>query len=310
MDKFAIIVHGGAGPDSNFIRDNQKKILEGLEEAIEKGYEILKNHGKATEAVEAAVNALEDNPLFNAGRGSALTAKAEVEMCASIMDGRTLNSGAVAIIKNVKNPVSLARSVMANTKYIYLGDAGAMEYAKKINIHLRPDSYFITPHQYDEYEKLRKEEAEHIRDIALEDIAQKMHGTVGAVALDMDGNLAAATSTGGTANAKPGRIGDSSMIGVGTYADNKTCAASGTGDGEYLIRGVITHSISQHMTYRRSTVTEAAKEVVHSDNKDIKGHIGVIGVDRDANIALEFNCDRMLRAWKKGNHATVSKIYR
>ncbi len=176
-----------------------------------------------------------------------------------------------------------------------------------------PDSYFVTPYQYDEFDKARKQQYQTLRPVALEQIgtesASRMHGTVGAVALDMDGNLAAATSTGGTPNCKEGRIGDSSMIGVGCYADNKTCAVSSTGDGEYLIRGVICHSVSQHMTYTKSNVDEACKKVVLEDNQDSKGDIGIIGVDGEGNIAAEFNSTRLLRAWKKGNHGTVAKIY-
>lgn len=309
MEKFVIVVYGGAGPDSNFIRENEKKILEGLEEAVQAGYKILKDHGKAIDAVEAAVRSLEDNPLFNAGRGSALTARSEVEMCASIMDGKTLNSGAAAIVRNVKNPVSLAKSIMNNTHYIFLGDGGALEYAEKINIELKPVSYFITNHRYDEFEKARIEESQHVRDVALHEISQKQHSTVGAVALDMDGNVAAATSSGGTPNAKPGRIGDSSMIGAGTYADNRTCAVSGTGDGEYLIRQVIAHAISENIRYTKAGIAEAAQEVIKKQNTDIKGDIGVIGVDHKGEIALEFNSERMLRAWKKGHHQTVAKIY-
>jgi L-asparaginase / beta-aspartyl-peptidase len=309
MEKFTIVVHGGAGKDSNFIRGHQKEITEGLEEAVQRGYEILKKHGSATEAVEAAVNVLEDNMYFNAGRGSALNAKGEVEMCSSIMDGKTLNSGAVAIVKNVKNPVSLAKAVMVNTDYIYLGGEGALDYAKNLNIQLMPDAYFITPYQYDEYEKAAKSEYQGLRRIALEEINSRMHGTVGAVALDMDGNLAAATSTGGTPNAKRGRIGDSSMIGVGTYADNKTCAVSATGDGEYLIRGVITHSVSQLMKLKNLSLAEACRKVIHEENEGIKGDIGIIAADAEGNIAMEFNCERMLRGWKKGHHAIVTKIY-
>lgn len=309
MNKITILVHGGAGADSEFIRKNKEGIKKGLLDAIDKGYEILKNNGTAVEAVEAAVNSLEDNPLFNAGRGSAINAKGEVEMCASIMDGKTLNSGAVAIVKNVKHPVSLAKAIMENTSFIYLGNAGALDYARSINIQLEPDSYFITEHQYDEYAKKREKEFLSTRSVALEQIEQKMHGTVGAVALDSEGNIAAATSTGGTPNAKEGRIGDSSMIGVGTFADNKTCAISCTGDGEYLIRGVISHSISAAIKYKGLSLKEAAALVVHEENKNIEGDIGIIALDRDGNFTLEFNSERMLRAWKQGGGSTNVKIY-
>ncbi len=309
MKKIAIAVHGGAGPDSPFIKAHKKAYEKGIEEALEAGYNILQHEGSAVEAVEAAICALENNPLFNAGRGSAINAKGEVEMCASVMDGKTLNSGAVAIVKNVKNPVMLARSVMQNTKYIYLGGEGALDYAKRTAIELEPDSYFVTEHQYDEYEKKRKEAGDSNRQIAEEQINNRMHGTVGAVALDIHGNLAAATSTGGTAYCKEGRIADSSMVGVGTYASNETCAVSCTGDGEYLIRGVLAHSVSEYMRLAHKTVKEACKHVVHTDHKNIDGDMGVIALDQNGNVAMEFNCARMHRGWITAKGKTV-KIYR
>lgn len=310
MKNIAIVVHGGAGPHSEYIKKNEEAIKKGLEEAINKGYKILKEKGSAVDAVEAAVMELEDNPLFNAGRGSALNSKGEVEMCSSIMDGDTLNSGAVAILRNVKNPVSLATAIMRNTGYIYLGNEGALDYAKKINMPLEPESYFITEHQYDAYAKKRKKEYVSTREIALEQIDQRMHGTVGAVAVDSEGNIAAATSTGGAPNSKEGRIADSSMIGVGTYADNKTCAVSGTGDGEYLIRQVICHSISEVIRYKELPLQKACHEIIHVQNKEVKGDIGVIAVDKEGNIAMEFNSDRMPCAWKKGSGKTNVEIYK
>jgi beta-aspartyl-peptidase (threonine type) len=184
-----------------------------------------------------------------------------------------------------------------------------MDYAKSIDIELAPDSYFVTPYHYDLFEKKRREERENINSIAKEQINQRMHGTVGAVAVDQEGCIAAATSTGGTPNCKEGRIGDSSMVGVGSYADNETCAVSGTGDGEYLIRGVICHSISQAMRYKKISLKQACKQVIHQDNKGVEGDMGVIAVDKKGNIAMEFNCDRLLRAWKEGNKPVSSRIY-
>lgn len=310
MKKTVLIIHGGAGPDSPFIRENIENYKKGLGEALEAGYAILKKEGKATDAVEAAINALENNPFFNAGRGSSINAKGEVEMCASIMNGENLNSGAVAIVKNVKNPVSLAKAVMQTTDYIYLGGEGALDFAKQVKVELEPDAYFITEQKFDEYLEKRKEAYESGRDVALEEINSRMHGTVGAVALDAAGNIAAATSTGGTAFCKEGRIGDSSMIGVGTYADNKTCAISTTGDGEYLIRGVIAHSVSSFMKYKNKSLKEACKEIVHNENKDVKGDIGLIALDAEGNMAVEFNSEHMHRAWKLGDEKPVIKIYR
>lgn len=307
---FAIVVHGGAGSDSPFIRKNEEAYRQGLGEALNAGYQVLEHHGSATDAVEAAVRVLENNPLFNAGRGSAINAKGEVEMCASVMEGKSLNSGAVAIVKNVRNPVALARSVMDNTPYIYLGGEGALDYARQTSLALEPDAYFVTEHQYDEYETERKKRHISNRPVAEEQINNRMHGTVGAVALDQEGNLAAATSTGGTAFCKEGRIGDSSMIGVGSYANNATCAVSGTGDGEYLIRGVVSHSVSEYMRLGSKSVEDACRQVVHTDNAGIDGDMGVIAIDAVGNIAAEFNCERMHRGWKTSCGKTVVEIYK
>jgi beta-aspartyl-peptidase (threonine type) len=310
MENYVIVVHGGAGPDSDSIKRNKEGIQRGLADAIQCGYDILEEGGSAINAVEAAVNSLENNPLFNAGKGSALNEKAEVQMCASIMDGETLNSGAVAMVKNVKNPVSLARAIMENTDHIYLGGEGALQYAEEIDIQLEPDSYFVTQQQYKEYAKKRKQKFRSVRETALEEIHNRAHGTVGAVALDMEGNVAAATSTGGTPNSVFGRIGDSSMIGVGTYANNKTCAVSATGDGEYLIRSCIGNSISCIMRYKNMSVDKALTHIIHKENKGIKGEIGAIAVDTEGNVGMDFNSERMHRAWKRKGKETVIKIYR
>lgn len=307
--KPVIIVHGGAGPDSPFIRQHTDEIRKGLEEALQAGYAILEKEGSALDAVEAAVRSLENNIYFNSGRGSALNNKGQVEMCSSIMQGKDLNSGAVAIVKNVKHPVSLAKSVMQKTDYIYMGGEEAVDYAKQISIEMEPDAYFITEHQYNEYAKKRADAHKSSNEAARQEL-ERAHGTVGAVALDIGGNVAAATSTGGTCFAKAGRIGDSSMVGAGTYASNATCAVSATGDGEYLIRGVIAHSISAYMNYRKKDVQKACKEVIHVENKDVKGDLGVIAVDAEGNIAMEFNSERMLRGWKKGDGDSVVKIYK
>jgi beta-aspartyl-peptidase (threonine type) len=309
MDNIAIVIHGGAGPDSEFIKKNKKEYEEGLTRALDKAYEILKNKGKAIDAVEAAVNTLEDNPLFNSGRGSAINAKGEIEMDASIMNGQDLNSGAVAIVRNVKNPVSLAKAVMANTNYIFLGSEGALNFAKKINVDLEPASYFVTEHQFDEYAKKRAESYDSNREIVLEQINERFHGTVGAVAVDHEGNVAAATSTGGSPYCKEGRISDSCMIGIGTYANNATCAISTTGDGEYLIRGVIAHTVSSVMKYKKLDVQEACREVLFEGNKEVKGDIGIIAIDSKGTIAIEFNSERMHRGWKT-NKGTEVKIYK
>ena len=202
MGKIAIAVHGGAGPDSEYIKKNIDGYKKGLEEAAKEGYKVLEEGGTAIDAVEAAVNYLEDNPLFNAGRGSALNENAEVEMDASIMNGKDLTCGATAIVRHVKNPITLARAVMEKTKHIYIGDMGATEFARQIHIEMRPDSYFVTEHNYELFEQAAKEEKRDPKEAAETQLRRKEHGTVGAVALDKEGNVAAGTSTGGMENKK------------------------------------------------------------------------------------------------------------
>ncbi|MGE5519708.1 MAG: isoaspartyl peptidase/L-asparaginase family protein [Candidatus Dadabacteria bacterium] len=310
MNKIAIAVHGGAGPDSDFIHKNKVGYKKGIEDAINAGYQVLENGGTSIDAVEAAVKRLEDNPLFNAGKGAALNSKAEVEMCASIMRGEDLNSGAVAIVKNVKNPVSLARAVMEKTRHIYLGNQGALDFAKEIDLPLETDAYFITDHQYEVYAEATKKDSGAPQKVAPEQINESMHGTVGAVALDQYGNIAAATSTGGTENAKEGRIGDSSMIGIGSYANNDTCAVSSTGDGEVLIKHVSGFHISALMEYKGFSLNEAAWYFIHEKCKDVSGDMGIIAVDNKGNIAIEFNSERMHRGSKTSDSSLKVAIYR
>lgn len=308
MNKVIIVVHGGAGPDEKFIRENIEAYKDGLMKAVEAGYHVLWHKGSALDAVEAAVMSLEDNPLFNAGRGSALTAKGDVQMCASIMDGKNIQAGAAAIVHNIKNPVQLAKTIMTKTKHIYLGSHGAEELAKEEKIKMEPEAYFITEHQYDKYAKEREKAGADGQDVGWEQ-TKHYHGTVGAVALDHDGNVAAATSTGGTEFCHEGRIADSSMIGIGSFADNETCAISCTGDGEYLMRGVIAHSVSSLIKYKNLGLKEACHEVLYKENKSVKGDIGMIAVDAKGNIAIEFNSERMHRAWKTSDGEAGVKIY-
>ena len=301
MNTFAIAVHGGAGDDSPFLQKHVKEHEEGLTDAVQMGYKILKDGGNALDAVEASVKCLEDNPLFNAGRGSALNCKGEVEMDASIMNGANLKAGAVSMVRNVKNPILLARTIMTKTKHVFLSGYGAVEFAKNEGICFEPDSYFITEHQYDEFEHAHQHES--MRQIH----EKKISGTVGAVALDINGNVAAGTSTGGTTNCLPGRVGDSCIIGAGCYANNKTCAVSGTGDGEYLITGVIAHTISMMME-RNMTIQEACDHVLHTRNKGTKGDIGVIAVSPKGEIGISFNSQIMKRAWMGSSESLQVKI--
>lgn len=309
MNIIALAVHGGAGPDSEFIKQNQEQYKKGIQQALDTGYRILELGGSALDAVEAAVNTLEDNQIFNAGRGSALNEKAEVEMDASIMDGNGLKAGAVSIVKNVKNPVTLARAIMEKTKHIYLGDMGALEFAQKIGLKLMPEAYFITDHAFEQYHQALEESTNTIEQAGEYQVKKKEHGTVGAVALDKNGNLAAATSTGGTENKVPGRIGDSSMIGIGSYANNSTCAVSGTGEGELLIQHVIGFHLSSIIKYKGLSLKEAAPYLLHQELKDVKGDIGYIALDKQGNIAVEFNSERMHRGWRNSNGEFGVSIY-
>jgi beta-aspartyl-peptidase (threonine type) len=309
MNKITMLVHGGAGPDSEFIKKNIEGYKQGLREAVNAGYRVLEDGGGALDAVEAAVNYLEDNELFNSGRGSALNEKAEVEMDASIMDGKTMKSGGVAIVKNVKNPVTLARAIMEKTKHIYIGDMGALEYAQRVGLKLMPEAYFITNHAFEQYKEAAEEKPDAIQHAGEYQVRRKTHGTVGAVAVDKEGNVAAATSTGGTENKVPGRIGDSSVIGIGSYANNKTCAVSSTGDGEVLIRNVACFHVSAIMQYKGLNVKEACNFLIKEELKDAQGDMGIIAVDPAGNFAFEFNSERMHRAWKTSEGEEGVGIY-
>jgi beta-aspartyl-peptidase (threonine type) len=301
MHNFTIAIHGGAGEDSSFIKENLSGYEQGLKEAIEAGQEILKNKGTAIDAVSAAVSTLENNPLFNAGRGAALNHEGKIEMDAAVMNGQDLKAGAIAMVTGVKNPVLLARAVMEKTSHVLLAGDGAMDFAKSIGMAMEEESYFISQHQLDELNSAREESHDSL-------LQKPVMGTVGAVAMDMFGNVAAATSTGGTSNSLAGRIGDSCMIGAGCYASNNTCAVSGTGDGEYLIRGVTAHSIAMMMEARGCSVQEACDEVVH--HKSIPGgDIGVIAVTATGDLGISFNSERMHRAWSNGDGHLTIKIY-
>ena len=299
MGKIVLVVHGGAGPDSEYIKQNIEGYTKGIEEAIKSGYALLESGKSAIDAVEAAVKTMEDNPLFNAGKGAALNEDAAVEMDASIMDGKSLQSGAAAIVKNVRNPISLARFIMEKTKHVYIGGMPATELAKENNIALAPDAYFITEHAYQQYAQARQEAQQN----------KQKHGTVGAVALDREGNIAAATSTGGLEYCRAGRIADSSVIGAGTYASNTACAVSCTGDGEYMIRYAAAFQIAALVEYKGVSVAEACRFLVKEKCKDIEGDMGVIALDTKGNIGIEFNSGRMHRGWKREEEEVVVHNY-
>lgn len=303
MSKIAFAVHGGASNITPFLKKHIKETEEELACAVKMGYKILSRGGSAMDAVENSIRYLEDCTLFNAGRGSALNSNGKVEMDASIMNGKNHRAGAVALVHSVKNPISLARIVLKKTKHVFMSGNGALDLARNEGIEFETEAYFVTEHQFNEFKKANKNKmAQHL-------YKKKMHGTVGAVALDKRGNLAAGASTGGTSNCLPGRIGDTCMIGAGCYANNNTCAISGTGDGEYLITGVIANSISM-MTEFGMTLQEACDHVIFTRNKKIKADIGVISISKAGEVGIAFNCGVMKRAWMTSPSDIHVKIYK
>jgi len=286
MKKFAIAVHGGAGQDSQYIRDNYENYAEGLRAAVGYGHSLLASGASALDAVQEAVKMLEDNELFNAGRGSALNREGDVEMDAAIMDGRGLRAGAVSMIRGVKNPIELARAVMNYTQHVYIAGEGALKIAKIKNLEMRPPEYFITEHQRNE-----------LLEADTADPAKKYTGTVGAVALDMEGNLAAATSTGGIVNSHHGRVGDSCIIGAGCYANNEICAVSCTGDGELIMTSVIAHKVAMLMDLKGMPIQDACNHVILNIEKPFPGDAGIISVDRNGDFGIAYTSQRMHRAW-------------
>ena len=299
MKKHAIAIHGGAGTILRSTMTAEKEISykKALEEAILAGDKILSEGGAALDAVEIAIKSLEDNELFNAGKGAVFTSQGKNEMDASIMEGKALMAGAVAGLSNVKNPISLARTIMEKSEHVFLSGAGAIEFAKANGLQFEPDSYFFVQMRYDQMMQAKESNTislDHTVDKAKD--SEKKFGTVGAVALDINGNLAAGTSTGGMTNKKHGRIGDTPVIGAGTYANNNTCAVSCTGHGELFIRSVVSYDISCLMEYKGLSLKEACDIVVHQKLVKIGGEGGLIAIDAKGNIELPFNSEGMYRA--------------
>jgi L-asparaginase / beta-aspartyl-peptidase len=305
MSKIALAIHGGAGTilRSLMTPELETEYRSGLENALRMGWKILEKGGSAMDCVEATVCSLEDFPLFNAGRGSVFTHEGKNEMDASIMDGRTLRAGAVAFVKNVRNPIKLARLVMARTEHVLLGGAGANQFALETGVEMADDAYFFTEHRYEQLLRAREAgivQLDHTPDeqkILEEEIdaaAEKSLGTVGAVACDSDGSLAAATSTGGMTNKKFGRIGDTPLIGSGTYAENSTCAVSCTGHGEFFMLGVTAYDVAARMKYKGTNLPQAAIETIEY-LAQIGGEGGLIAVDALGNVSMPFNSEGMYR---------------
>jgi len=276
--KYTLVIHGGAGNfDESFTDSLKEEYVKSMKEALSIGKKILENGGTCLDAVEKVVNHFEDDPKFNAGKGAVFTSEGTHELDASIMSGIDLSCGAVASVKHIKNPISLARLVMEKTRHVMLCGDGADKFGKQMNVGYVDNKYFDTPQRLEQYEKMK---------------ASK-HGTVGCVALDVYGNLAAATSTGGTGYKMPGRVGDSPIIGAGTYANNKTCAVSCTGEGELFIKNNIAYNVSALIEYKNMTLKDAADEMIYKRLDKDTG--GLISVDKDGNFAMPFNTNGMLR---------------
>src|SRR5579871_4515349 len=315
MSKFTIVIHGGAGTilKEDMTPDLERAYTDGLKTALDAGYAVLEEEGSAVNAIKAALVILEDNVLFNAGRGSVFTKKGVQEMDAAIMDGSTLDAGSVAGVRNVRNPIELAAEVMRNSNHVFLSGKGANDFAIKQGVKLEPDEYFFSQFRYDQWKSIRDSDnysLDHTHQRLEELMKDKKFGTVGAVACDQKGNIAAATSTGGMTNKKYGRIGDSPIIGCGTYANNKTCAISCTGHGEMFIRTVAAYDVSCLMEYKGCTLQQAMDIVVNEKLMKINGEGGMIGVDAKGNAAMIFNSAGMYRAMKSSDGSSEVALYR
>ncbi|MBP6232770.1 MAG: isoaspartyl peptidase/L-asparaginase [Chitinophagaceae bacterium] len=305
-----MVIHGGAGTilRSVMTPDLEKAYLLALQEALEVGYGLLENGGSSLEAVKAAVMSLEDCILFNAGKGSVFAKDGSQEMDASIMEGKTLMAGAVSAVRNIRNPVELAYTVMTKSQHVMLNGKGAYDFAILNGIKTEPDDYFFSPFRYDQWKQMQdSDEAALDHNVSLTD---KKFGTVGAAALDKHGNIAAATSTGGMTNKQFGRVGDSPIIGAGTYANNKTCAISCTGHGEPFIRAVTAYDVSCLMEYKGLSLEEAMNVVVHDKLIKMDGEGGMIGVDANGNTAMVFNSEGMYRGMKNSSGKNIIAIYK
>ncbi len=308
MKNIAIAIHGGAGTitRASLTPEQEKAYRAALQQAVEAGHGILKQGKTALDAVEVAVASLEDNPLFNAGRGSVFTSEGKHEMDAAIMCGKTLEAGAVAGVQGIKNPISLSRAVMQHSEHVLLSGRGAEEFARNQGIPFAPEQYFYDSFRFKQWSEVRDSDA-----FMLDHSEQKekKFGTVGAVAVDQYGNTAAATSTGGMTNKRYNRIGDSPIIGAGTYANDKTCAISCTGHGEYFMRAVVAYDVSCLMEYKGYSLQQACEEVVMHKLVKFGGEGGLIAVTAAGELALPFNSEGMYRARKKNDEDTFIGIY-
>ena len=315
MSDFSMVLHGGAGTilKEDMTPELESAYFNALQIALDAGFAVLEQGGTAVNAIKAAIVILEDNVLFNAGRGAVFTKKGVQEMDAAIMDGSDLSAGAVAGVRNVRNPIMLATEVMRNSNHVFLSGKGANDFAIKQGIKLEPDEYFYSAFRYDQWKAIRDSDnysLDHTNHHLEELLRDKKFGTVGAVACDSNGNIAAATSTGGMTNKKYGRIGDSPVIGCGTYANNKTCAISCTGHGEMFIRTVAAYDVSCLMEYKGLSLQEAMNEVVNHKLINIGGEGGMIGVDAKGNHAMVLNSAGMYRGVRNNKGFSEVSIYK
>jgi beta-aspartyl-peptidase (threonine type) len=310
--KCALAIHGGAGTiaPNRLTPEIERDLRAGLQRALEAGHAVLRKGGSSLDTVVAAARVMEDDPLFNAGRGAVFTSAGTHEMDAAIMDGKTLMAGSVGAVKHVKNPIDLAHDVMEKSPHVMFVGEGAQLFAKEVGAEMVDEKYFYTEERWQALQRVRQAEAK-ARASGKEFVAsdQDRHGTIGAVALDQAGNLAAATSTGGNTNKRPGRLGDTPIIGAGTYANNKTCAMSATGDGEYFIRLVAGHEISALMEHRAMPLEEAAQWVIDKVT-ELGGAGGLIAMDRNGHIALPFNTAGMYRGYVDTEGKNFVAIYK
>jgi len=314
---FAIVIHGGAGTivKTNMTPELEKQYLAKLDEALKAGYDTLEKGGTSLDAVVETIKVMEDSPLFNAGKGAVFAADGKNEMDASIMDGSNLKAGAIAGVRTIKNPITAARCVMESSEHVMMVGKGAEKFAKKCNCEFADTSYFFDQKRWDQLQKIKKTEKVELdhgssKPLDVEFGNDKKFGTVGVAALDKYGNLAAGTSTGGMTNKKYGRVGDSPIIGAGTYANNKTCAISCTGHGEFFIRSVVAYDVSALMEYKGMSLKDAADEVVMKKLVKMKGEGGLVGMDAKGNIVMTFNTPGMYRGYRKSDGKKEILIYK
>lgn len=309
MNTISLAIHGGAGTlvKGQMTAEKEQAYKAALKDALNAGYAILEKGGSSLDAVEKAVMVLEDCPLFNAGKGSVFTATGTHEMDASIMSGQDRNAGAVTLVKGVKNPISLARAVLEKSEHVFLAGEGAMEFAKQEGLAMVDEVYFYDDFRHDQWQEIKGSDTFQLDHAKKKD---SKFGTVGAVACDIEGNIAAATSTGGMTNKKFGRVGDSPILGAGNYANNKTCAVSCTGSGEYFIRAVVAYDVSCLMEFKGISLEEACQEVVHKRLLEINGDGGLIAVDSQGSISMPFNTEGMYRACKSSSGREELAIYK